>query len=115
MRATAQQQAKLAARLPKQGRSKLGNTWTRCKYEHSHQSKKEAARCEELHLWQKAGLIEGLNRKVRFYLNCRLYYECDFLHFGAISGLMTIEDVKGWKGGDRYRIFKLKTAWMREK
>lgn len=33
---------------------------TTCAHDHSHDSKREAARCEELHLLQRGGAISGL-------------------------------------------------------
>jgi hypothetical protein len=108
----AAKRAKLAERIGPPRANKHRNTWTTCAGGHRHQSKKEATRCAELELWQKAGIIEGLNRKVRFHLLKGWWYECDFIYcFNDFDeNRWTIEDVKGrrQKADLAYRLFRLK-------
>ena len=111
--------AKLAERIDQPKANKHRNTWTTCAAGHRHQSKKESARCAELELWQKAGLIEGLARKVRFHLLKGWWYESDSTYFAEHPAtrewLLVVEDVKGRR--DRadlaYRLFRLKADLMR--
>jgi hypothetical protein len=110
VRSLAVARAKLAARTGEKPPSKLRNRWTTCKAGHKHQSAKEAGRCGELILWEKAGLIEGLNRKVRFHLLGDWWYESDFTYHWPDEDHMVIEDVKGRrdKADLAYRLFRLK-------
>lgn len=82
---------------------------SRCKYGHTHDSKREAVRCDQLHLWQAAGLISELEIQVRFELlpatrypgmlsERRLEYIADFVY--NESGKKVIEDSKGMKTKD---------------
>ena len=93
----------------------MRNTWTRCKYGHSHQSAKESRRCEELHLWQKAGLISNLVRGTRYRLEVNgihiCDYVCDFV-YDVQSGHIVREDVKGRKSGPAYEKFRIKKKLM---
>lgn len=47
-------------------RSKYGAKKTCCNHGHTHDSKREAKRCDELHLLQRAGQIEGLTVQPEF-------------------------------------------------
>lgn len=69
-------------------------------------SKKEKARYEELLLMQRAGMIQGLTRQVRFelipaqYLNGRcVERRCDYLADFTYweDGKFVVEDCKGFK------------------
>lgn len=118
MRASRIQIDKLAARLPAQKQSKLRNKWTLCKDDlHKHQSAKEANRCSELRLLEAGGEVEELVYHPRFKLVVNgvaifRYYEADFSYRDARTLVPVVEDVKGWKGGDRYRIFTAKKNLM---
>jgi hypothetical protein len=76
-------------------------------------SKREAARWQELQLWVRAGGIIDLNRQVPFILapsvviegrkRPALKYVADFTYVDRISRQMVIEDVKG-RITEGYRI-----------
>lgn len=79
----------------------------------SFDSKREAARWQELRLWVRAGGIADLNRQVPFVLapsvviggrkRPALRYIADFTYIDNVSQEMVIEDVKG-KITEGYRI-----------
>ena len=77
-------------------------------------STKEYSRWKELKLMEKAGEITGLVRQLRIELipKTKLYkavsYIPDFVYFNKREGKTIYEDVKGYKGGNAYQIFKLK-------
>lgn len=77
-----------------------------CANGHTHDSKKEATRCNELHLMQRAGRISELKIQVPFELipplkfktmrserSCK--YVADFTYI--LDGVQIIEDTKGYK------------------
>ena len=85
-------------------------------------SKKEALRYEELKLLQRAGAITDLQRQVKFEIipKCKKLdgtmsrarnYIADFVY--RDRGMMVVEDVKGYKGGATYELFKIKKDLMR--
>lgn len=85
-------------------------------------SKKEALRYEELKLMQRAGVITDLKRQVKFEIipQCKTvggrlaqarYYIADFTY--KERGMLIVEDVKGYKHGAAYELFRLKAALMR--
>lgn len=95
-----------------------------CGSGHMHDSRKEAARCNELHLLQMAGEISGLRKQVKFtLLPARQYidqpneravtYIADFVY--NENGITVIEDTKGVKTKD-YIIKRkmLKDKYCRE-
>lgn len=80
-----------------------------CANGHTHDSKKEATRCNELHLMQRAGRISELKIQVPFELipplkfktmrserPCK--YVADFTYI--LDGVQIIEDTKGYKTPD---------------
>ena len=80
-----------------------------CLYGHTHDSRKEARRCNELHLLQKAGAIKGLEVQKRFELlpmmrypgmptERRVDYVADFVYIE--DGKIVIEDTKGYRTKD---------------
>jgi len=79
-------------------------------------SKKEYTRYMELKLLETSGHIKDLQVKTRFEVlpkNDRfraIYYECDFDY--RENGVRKIEDVKGYRAGAAYAIFKLKQKMM---
>lgn len=73
---------------------------TECSHRHKHDSKKEAARCDELHLMQRGGLISMLAVQVTYPLNAMTgkvvgAYKADFDY--RVDGKHVTEDVKGVK------------------
>ncbi len=78
----------------------------RCNKGHLHDSRKEARRCNELHLQERAGIISDLRIQQKYELipaqrfenmenerPCK--YIADFTYFK--DGLFIIEDTKGFK------------------
>lgn len=89
--------------------TKYHNKKTPCRYGHTHDSKREAVRCNELHLLQMAGEIKGLETQVKFtllpprkYINQpnerAVTYIADFVY--EENGVTVIEDSKGKKTKD---------------
>ena len=90
---------------------------TPCAYGHMHDSKKEAVRCNELHLLQRAGQIADLQAQVKYELipaqreegsvsrtgkpvkgrliEREVNYIADFVY--TENGLTVVEDTKGMK------------------
>ena len=92
-------------------------------------SVKEGRRFRELKLMQDAGIIENLRRQVIYTLipsqvicdrhtgkNIRTYrsvtYRADFVYKDNSNGKTVVEDVKGYKGGTAYALFKIKKKLM---
>ena len=79
-------------------------------------SRKEAARWCELDIMAKAGVIEGLQRQVKYEVVPKTskfrahYYIADFTY--RENGRLVVEDVKGLKKGLAYQLFRLKQAIM---
>ena len=77
-------------------------------------SKKEAARWQELRLLEQAGKIRALNRQMKIEvcpktkLHKARYYICDFVYFDKEKNKTIYEDVKGYKKGLAYQLFSLK-------
>lgn len=78
----------------------------RCRSGHIHDSKKEAARCNELQYLQRVGIISDLKIQQRYELIPAQRYEsmpnergcsyiADFTYFKG--GIFVIEDTKGYK------------------
>ena len=78
-------------------------------------SKKEARRFSELQLLQRAGEIADLELQPRFMLHVNGRLICDYIaDFSYIEkGRQVVEDVKGYKGGAAWRIFRLKQKLMK--
>ena len=82
-------------------------------------SKREAMRWCELGIMAKAGVIEDLQRQVRFEIVGKTdkfrarYYVADFVY--RENGKLVVEDAKGCRSGAAYQIFRLKQAIMYEK
>lgn len=78
-------------------------------------SRKEAARWCELDIMAKAGVIEGLQRQVRFEILPKndkyraRYYVADFVY--RENGRLVVEDAKGAKT----QVYMLKKAMMYER
>lgn len=95
-------------------------------------SQKEARRWTQLKLLERAGEIEGLERQVKFVLipaqrepdsigarggkikgkliEREVAYIADFVYIE--NGEKVVEDVKGYKGGTAYDVFKIKRKLM---
>ena len=84
-------------------------------------SQKEKGRYAELLLMQRAGMISGLKRQVRFELipsqprkgmkpEQAAVYIADFVYYQ--NGEQIVEDVKGYRKGEAYRLFVLKRKLM---
>lgn len=89
-----------------------------CQHGHKHASKREAARCDQLHLLQRAGQISDLEIEPQFWFviehkqlkhanGRRCGYKPDFLY--VENGRNVVEDVKGF----RVRDFALREALFR--
>lgn len=83
-------------------------------------SEKEARRYKDLLKLQKAGVISGLRRQVKYVLiptqhkDGKTVRECsyyaDFVY--TWHGETIVEDVKGYKGGEAYALFTIKKKLM---
>lgn len=85
-------------------------------------SKKEANRFRELRLLEGAGVIEKLERQVKFDLlpnqkdpdgkviERKVQYVADFVY--VKNGKVCVEDVKGYREGGAYRVFVIKRKLM---
>lgn len=79
------------------GSHKYGAKRTTCQAGHSHPSKAEARRCDQLHLLQALGEIHRLEREVSFPISINgvkvCTYKADFAYFDGEKRV--VEDVKG--------------------
>jgi hypothetical protein len=102
-----------AVRIPT--RSKYGNRKTRVDGI-TFDSKAEARRFGELKLLQKAGEIKHLKVHSRYSLSLHLvklgFYEDDFSYYDMRQKRMVYEDVKGYRKGCAYDLFRLKKKLM---
>lgn len=85
-------------------------------------SRKEGQRWKELKVLESSGEIEKLERQVKFQLLPRqtgsdgkvlerkVEYVADFVYIR--DGKVIVEDVKGYRGGGAYEVFKLKKKMM---
>lgn len=78
---------------------------------HLFDSKKEAARAAEINLLIKGGLVTKVEYQPRFDITVNnkkvAYYKADFKIYNS-DGTITYEDVKGYKKGSAYSMFRLK-------
>lgn len=101
---------------------KFGAKKTECSNGHSHGSRKEAKRCDELHMMQAAGLIRNLQiqpvfhfevhgKPVRMGNGQNARYTADFRYDEAGQG-DTVEESKGMVTQDfRLRWALAKATW----
>ncbi len=91
-------------------------------------SQKEANRWHELRILQRAGEICELRRQVEFVLipyqkvqnpithdwvkERDVKYVADFVYTDKATNLTVVEDVKGYRSGEAYRLFVLKRKLM---
>ncbi len=87
--------------------NKYGAVRTSCGF-HSHHSRREAERCQELCLLEKAGAISGLKQQPRFKLTGGIRYVGDFAYTVTRTQAIVIEDTKGV----RTQAYKLKRKLM---
>lgn len=87
-------------------RNKYSARKTLCRAGHTHDSGKEARRCDELHLLLRAGEIEDLEQQPRFYFTIdgrqvkhdngrRVGLTADFAFIDRQTGRKVVEDSKG--------------------
>ena len=92
----------------------------KCAAGHTHDSAKEARRCNELRMQQEAGLISDLQIQHKFELipaqkfksmpnERRCSYVADFTYY--MDGVFVIEDTKGYKTTE----YKIKRKLMKLK
>lgn len=88
-------------------RSKYGAIKTVCKTKHKHASRKEARRCDDLTLLEKAGEISGLVQQPRHGIRINGQKVCDYVADFSYweNGEFITEDVKGVKTST-YRLKK---------
>lgn len=105
--------------------NKYGAKKSTCAQGHMHDSRKEAIRCNELHLLLRAKQITGLEVQKKFsliparqYPNMKnersLDYVADFVYIDRASGKMIVEDCKGYKTKDyiiKRKLFKDKYCY----
>ena len=88
-----------------------------CRAGHPHASKREAKRCDELHLMLRAGEIEDLQQQPKFFFTVngkemkhdngrRVGYTADFSFIDRQSARRVIEDVKGGYRDDAWTLRK---------
>jgi hypothetical protein len=79
-------------------------------------SKKERMRYVELKTMLNAGIISDLRFQARYVLSIKgqeiCAYIADFV-YRDLKGNEVVEDVKGYRGGQAYAIFRLKKKLMR--
>jgi len=85
----------------------------------------EAKRWRDLTWLERGGVIKGLTRQVKYVLTPKQYdenhklilrestYIADFVY--QENGQLVVEDVKGYRKGDAYQLFKLKQKVMYDK
>lgn len=77
----------------------------------TYDSKKEAARAAELDRLRKAGEIKKIEYQPRYDIIVNdkkiAYYKADF-RITYADGRIVVEDVKGYKKGAAYSVFRLK-------
>ena len=101
------------------GNNKYGAKKTYCSQKHLHDSKKEATRCDLLHVLKKSGTISRLKQQPKFILlkgfwigheKIRpIHYFADFSYYE--DGVYVIEDVKG----RRTAVYLLKKKMLLDK
>ena len=93
---------------------KYHSTKTNCNYGHLHDSKKEAGRCNELHMLESNGNIEKLQVQVSIKLHPAfrfqgkairgISYVADFTYFDKDDKVFVVEDTKGFQTA----VYKIK-------
>ena len=97
--------------------SKYGNVKTTTSDGITHDSIREANRWCELKLLERAGVIEHLQRQVKYHLipkqdgEREVCYIADFVYHNAEDGKLVVEDVKG-KRTKEYIIKRKLMLWI---
>lgn len=102
------------------GGNKYGARKAACRHGHTHDSGREAKRCDELHLLLRAGEIERLEQQPRFFFEVdgrpvkhgngrRACFTPDFSYWDRHSGSRIVEDAKGMRTPD----YVLRAAFFR--
>jgi len=90
-------------------------------------SQKEGNRYIELRMLEKAKVIKDLRRQVKYTLipsqrgddkkviERECSYIADFVYIDCKTGETVVEDVKGYRGGGAYEVFKIKRKLMLER
>lgn len=94
-------------KIPRKG-SKYGAKRSRCIQGHSHPSKGEAGRCNELHACQACGLIRDLKVNPSVTVVKGFKYKADFSYTELIHGRHIVED---FKGAETQRFRDIKRMW----
>lgn len=91
----------------------------KCEYDgRKFDSLKEMERYKDLLLMQKAGEIEGLELQKKYRLEIGGIHVCDYIADFAYWRWKdnerghVVEDVKGYRSGNSYRVFRLKAKLM---
>lgn len=93
------------------GGNKYSAKRTTCRTGHAYASKREARRCDELHLLLRAGEIERLEVEPQFWFEIngtvlkhdngrRVGYKADFAYTDRREALRVVEDTKGMAARD---------------
>ncbi len=104
--------------LKPEKKQKYRNKKTPCRHGHTHDSGKEARRCNDLHMLQRAGVITDLEQQPKYLfaingvpvtaLNGRqLRFTPDFRYHDG--GQLIVEDTKGMRTTD----YQLRAAFFR--
>ena len=104
----------MARRLALDPMRKLRNVPTECDGIMFH-SKKEAGRYGELRMLERSGIISALELQKRFDLRVNGVLVCQYIADFAYldqQGREVVEDVKGYRGGATYAVYRLKSKLM---
>ena len=101
--------------------TKYNSRKTKCRQGHLHASIKEAGRCNELTMLEKAGNIKHLKQQPSIILQRKfrwrgkgiraITYRGDFSYYDTESRMFTVEDVKGYRT-EKYQIKKKLLIFM---
>lgn len=97
--------------MTRPGGNKYGAVRETCRAGHAHASKREAKRCNDLHMLLRGGEIEDLVQQPKFYFTVngaelkhengrRAVYTADFAFVDRHSGKRIVEDTKGHAARD---------------
>ena len=97
--------------------NKFGAKKAACQHGHTHDSRTEARRCNDLHLLHRGGLIRDLaiqpqywfaidGRQVKHENGRRMGYRADFAYHEIATARDVVEDVKGRYRDDAWTVRK---------
>lgn len=90
-----------AIRQMNRPRSKWGNVHTDCSQGHTHDSKKEAGRCNDLAMYERAGVVKGIQVQCKYplhvngHLICTYYSDFEYWRQKGSEWEYVVEDTKG--------------------